>query len=229
MAFRRWFPLSLQEQAAFYSNFTQTFEKIAPALGFSAGDIAKLQADNAVMQYLAQTEVSLKAFKKSFQTLRDNLTKGKGINNAVYLQYVALSDPPVVSYGMFDRLFYLSDRITAAVGYTETVGAQLGILPKSVESLKPEELVLKLKAKPLTEARIEVRFVRGRTSGISLYIRRSNSDRLTELGRFFHSPAIVKIPLADDKPEQIYLCGRYLIGNDAVGNYSPMIELIVAP
>lgn len=229
MAFRRWFPLSLQEQAAFFANFTRVFVEIALTLGFKAEDIAALEADNAVMQYLARTEVNIKSFKRSFQSLRDNLTKGKGVNNPVYMNYTPFPEPPIVAYGIFERLFKLADRIEAADGYTSVVGAQLGILPKIKEALRTEDLSLKLKAKALTEATAEVRFVRGRTSGVNLYFRREGSEELHDLGRFFHSPVIVKIPLTDGKPERIYLSGRYLIGNETVGNHSPSVELLIAP
>jgi hypothetical protein len=35
--------------------------------------------------------------------------------------------------------------------------------------------------------------------------------------------------LTDGKPEKIYLSGRYLIGNQKVGGFSPSIELLIAP
>ncbi len=229
MAFRRWFPLSLQEQAAFFANFTRVFVEIALTLGFKAEDIAALEADNAVMQYLARTEVNIKAFKRGFQSLRNNLTKGKGVNNPIYTHYTPLSEPPIVPYGIFERLFNLADRITLSDAYTQGIGGQLGILPKTQEALRTEDLSLKLKAKALTEATAEVRFVRGRTSGVNLYFRREGSEELHDLGKFFHSPVNVKIPLTSDKPERIYLSGKYLIGNETVGNYSPSIELLIAP
>jgi hypothetical protein len=116
-----------------------------------------------------------------------------------------------------------------AEDYTAVIGAQLGILPKTPESLRPEDLKLNLKVKPLSEAQVEVRFVRGRTDGVNLYFRRAGGEELYDLGRFFHSPAIVKIPTLDDKPEQIYLSGRYLIGNNAVGSYSGAAESVVTP
>ena len=109
MAFRRWFPRSLQEQATFFANFTRVFAEIALRLGFTAEDIAALEADNAVMRYLVQTEFNIKTFKRSFQSLRDNLTRGKGVKNPIYMQYTPLPEPPIVPYGIFDRLFKLAD------------------------------------------------------------------------------------------------------------------------
>ena len=69
MAFRRWFPRSLSEQARFYANFTRVFIEIAESLGFTAEDIAELEADNAVMQYLAQLNLTLRNFRSAFRAI----------------------------------------------------------------------------------------------------------------------------------------------------------------
>lgn len=229
MAFRRWFPRSLHEQAAFYRNFTRVFKEIAPGLGFTEEDIAGLEADNDVMQYLLHTEVNIYSFRRGFKGLLQHLTNGKDDGtNPIYIRYTPFPEPPIVQYGMFERLFRLADRIVAADGYTPGIGAQMRILLPAKEALRIEDLALELKAKPLTEAQAEIRFVRGRTSGVNLYFRRAGSEEWFDLGRFFHSPVIVKIPLADGKPEKIHLRGRYLIGNKAVGSYSSSVELIVA-
>lgn len=230
MAFRSWFPLSLSEQAAFYRNFTRVFAENAVALGFSAEDVAKLEADNAVMQFLAQMQLNIKVFKRSFQSFRDNMTKGLSENTEKFTPFKMIDIPTEVEPNMFDRLFYLSDRIVGAKGYEESLGIRLGILPPPKKSLIVDELEPKLKARSIGQANLEVRFVRGKTSGVNLYYIHSNDDRRHDLGRFIHSPAIVRFPLIEeDKPEQILLFARYLIGNDAVGKFSPMIELIVAP
>lgn len=230
MAFRSWFPRSLSEQAAFYRNFTQVFAENAAALGFTTEDVAKLKVDNAVMQFLAKTEFNIKNFKKAFQYFRDNMTKGLVENANEFTPFNTIEVPPVVEPNMFDRLFFLADRIIRAENYDESLGVRLGILPKPQNALVPNELEPKLKAKPRERASIEVRFVRGKTSGINLYFKYSGEDKTYDLGRFFYSPAIVKIPLRDEKkPEQILLFARYLIGNDVVGKLSPMTELVVAP
>jgi len=229
MAFRRWFPRSLPEQARFYDNFTRAFAGEAAGLGFTAEDIAALEADNAVMQYLKLTDLMVRNFKSAFRALKRHLTLG-GDGEPTYIHFAPPDEPPIVPAGMFDRLFHLADRICAADGYTDVVGARLGILPPKSEALRAEDLSLKLKAKAKGAAQAEVKFVRGKTSGVNLYFRRAGSEERIDLGRFFSSPAIVKIPLIEaGKPEQIYLFGRYLIGNDAVGEFSPMVELLIAP
>lgn len=231
MAFRSWFPRSLPEQAAFYVNFTNGFIEIAEDLGFTTEDIAELQADTAVMQYLALTDSMMKNFKSAFRTFRINLTRGSDVGKATsYVHFLSPPEPPIVAYGMFDRLFHLADRIVAADGYTPATGARLGILPKGKEPLKVEELVLKLKIKAVGGAEAEVRFKRGRTSGVNLYFQREPFGEWFNLGRFPQSPAIVKIPLLDAaKPEVVYIRGRYLIGNDPAGEYSHITELLIAP
>lgn len=230
MAFRSWFPLSLSEQAAFYRNFTRVFSENAGALGFTGEDVAKLEADNAVMQFLAKTQNDLRIFRKSFQGFRDNMTKGIVENANEFMSFHSIDVPPGVEPNMFDRLFFLSDRIVSAKGYEESLGVLFGILPKPPPSLKPNEIEPKLKAKVIGQANLEVRFVRGKTSGIHLYFIRSGETEIHDLGKFFYSPAVVKIPLLDEtKPELIQLFAHYLIGNNPAGKSSPKLELVVAP
>jgi hypothetical protein len=231
MPFRRWFPTTLPKQAQFYNNFTRVFTETYESLGFTAEDLTILQADNALMQHLVLTELLLKTFMKAFRMFVKGITNGSsGGENSVYIVFNPPSPPPIVPEGMFERLFHLADRIVVADGYNDSVGARFGILPKTRESLRVKDLTLKLRAKALEGAAAEVRFTRGRTSGVNLYCRRAGDEKRIDLGRFFSSPAIVKIPLLDAaKPEQIYLFGRYLIGNDAVGSLSPMVSLVVTP
>jgi hypothetical protein len=229
MAHRRWFPRSLPEQAAFYANFTRVFVEEADGLGFTAADVAAQEADNAVIQYLKLSDLMVRNYKASFAAMKRHLTLG-GTGETMYVPFNLPDAPPIVPAGMFDRLFHLADRICAADGYTDVTGAQLGILPGRREALNAHDLMPKLKASALSGARIEVKFVRGRTSGIALYFRRAGTEEWIELGRFFSSPIIAGFPLLDaGKPEQIDLRGRYLIGNDAAGAFSPSTTLIIAP
>lgn len=228
--FRSWFPLSLVKQAAFFLSFTKVFKQIAASHGFSPEIIEALEKDCAMMQYLAAQESAMRTAKKAAQAFRRKMTKGKNDVEARYIDYFFPERPPIVPYGIFDRLFLLADRIEAAENYTRATGAELGILPKKKEALRAEDLKLKLKVKAMLERHAEVRFVRGRTSGINLYFQRAAFQEWFDLGRFFYSPIIVKIPLLDAiKPEQIYLRGRYLIGNEAVGDFSAITPLIITP
>lgn len=230
MAFRDWFPRALQAQALFFLTFTKIFKEHAVSLGFTEEDIEKLEADCAVMQYLAQVDILLGTSRKGFVKLKKQLTRGKLGNRSTYVSFELPTEPPIVPDGIFERLFKLADRICAADNYTPSVGAAFGILPKKKEALREEDLRLQLKIKQLAQAQVEIRYVRGRTSGVNLYMQRADSEEWIDLGRFFHSPIIIKIPLlAEEKPEQIRLRGRYLIGNDAVGDYSPITPLIVSP
>ena len=230
MAFRTWFPKSLQAQAAFFLSFTIMFRERAASMGFSVEDIEKLEADTAVMQYLAQIDVLFGKSQKSFTAFKKQLTKGRSGNQSAYPNFELPSAPPIVPDGIFERLFKLADRICAADNYSPSVGAAFNILPKKKEALRAEDLRLSLKIKQLAQAQVEIRYVRGKTSGVNLYLQRAGSDEWIDLGRFFHSPIIIKIPLlVADQPEQFYLRGRYLIGNEAVGEYSAITPLILRP
>lgn len=229
MAFRSWFPRALQEQAAFIANFTRVFVEIAASLGFSAEVVARLEADNAVMQYLAQMDYNLKTYIKGFNSFRNNLTGGKQRVTPKYPKINDISEPPIVPYGIFERLFKLADLIEASDGYSTIIGARLGILPQKQEALRREDLVLNLKIREFPEGEIEIRFVKGRTSGVSLDYRYDGTQERHDLGRFFKSPVKLKLPMEDGKPVKIYVRGRYLLGNEEIGAYSNEFEVILIP
>ncbi|HQU85182.1 MAG TPA: hypothetical protein PKY59_18730 [Pyrinomonadaceae bacterium] len=229
MAFRRWFPLALQEQAAFFRNFTRVFVEIAVSLGFTAEDIAKLEADNAVMQYLAQMDYGLQAYMKSFSSFKRNITTSKERHLPVYPILPDFAEPPIVPYGIFQRLFKLADRIEASDGYTESIGGRLGILPKAKEALRIEELDLQLKIETRAEGVLIIRFVKGKTNGVNLYVQRENSADWQDFGRFFKSPVELKLGEKDAKPETVQIRGRYIIGNKAVGEMSAQYQVVLLP
>lgn len=229
MGLRRWFPLALQEQAAFIANFTKTFVEIAASLGFSAEDVAKLEADNAVMQYLAQMDYGLRTYMKSFSSFKKNITTGNLRISPVYPILPDFSEPPIVPYGIFERLFKLADRIEAADGYTTVIGGRLGILQKKEEALRVQDLDLQLKIEARAAGEIVIRFVKGRTNGVNLYVQRGENPDWQNLGRFFKSPVELKLGEKDAKPEMIKIQGRYLIGNEAVGEMSNQYQVVLLP
>lgn len=74
---RRWFPLSLQERAAWFDNFRNVFSVNGVSLGFTPANIASVENDNTCVQFLAATAVSLEAFKNAVLQYRVIVTEGK--------------------------------------------------------------------------------------------------------------------------------------------------------
>ncbi len=59
----RWLPRGLQALAAWFQNFATQFNVVGTQLGFTALDQSGLDADNLIVQFLAQTTVDVESYK----------------------------------------------------------------------------------------------------------------------------------------------------------------------
>lgn len=227
---RRWFPLSLQARAAWFENFSRQFEEVGASLGFNAAKITAVANDNAMMQFLAEADIAVKAYEKAVMEFRQLITEGDiGDTLPQFPADPNLTAPASVPTGIFERLDRLVDQIENADAYTTEIGALLGILPRGETETPVDELKPELKGRALPNYQPEISFTRGSTGGISIQIQRGNSDVWTDAGNFFKSPAILTItPTIPNTPEAVRIRARYLEGNTAVGEWSDTVNLVVS-
>lgn len=137
----KWFPSGLQNRAAWYANFNTQFALVATLLGFTNADITAVNNDNTMMQFLADYDVQEKAFSKAVTQFRRIITEDDiGEPTPVFPDVPTLGNPGNCATGMFERLNDLRDRILVAPGYTNEIGAILGILPTQSEQIAPETI-----------------------------------------------------------------------------------------
>jgi hypothetical protein len=70
---------------------------------------------------------------------------------------------------------------------------------------------------------------RGKTDGVNIRVKVDNQPHWTKGGRFFKSPAILKIPDGTDLPGAIQIRARYLQGNAPVGQNSDTVNVVTQP
>lgn len=144
---RRWFPQSLPARAMWYRNFYEKFSDVATSLGFSAADVAAVEQDNQVMQFLAQTTASLDSYEDAVKKYLAIITEGDIGNPApMFPADLKFILPVLVATGIFERLVKLVERIKVAPNYTEEIGALLGILPTETGSVSPDSVKPSIKA-----------------------------------------------------------------------------------
>lgn len=87
----------------------------------------------------------------------------------------------------------------------------------------------KIKVRPNVEGTsFTVRCTIGRFDGIEVSFRRQGSTEWENAGRFARSPATISIiPTEAGRPEKISVRIRMSKGNDAVGQYSEVHEIVV--
>ena len=218
-------------RAAGMLNFDTQMQTLATGLGISAADLAKLDDDAAAVQMLAAAAVSIDAYTAAVRQYRMIITEGNiGDPTPTFPADLVLTPPAVVQTGIFERLDNMVKRIRVAPTYTDEIGAMLGILPTTPTPIPPVDMVPSLKALPMPNSVVQVSFVRGQTSGIAIEMKIDNADTWSDAGRYFKSPAELVIPQnAQGLPRAVQVRARYVEGNNAIGQYSPVVTTATQP
>ncbi len=225
----KWFPTDLQGRNAWFQNFATNFALVAAALGFTPAEVTSVANDAEVMDFLAQTDVTVNAYVDGVRNYRKTMTEGD-VNGTspTFPADLTLAPPIVIGLGIFERLDDLVKRIRVSPSYTEETGALLGILTSGGGHSGPVgDTVPVLKASVDPGHVIEVKFTRGSSDGI--YIEKNvNNGGFGFAEKAFKSPAIIVVP-GDGIPQQVQLRARFLDGNNPVGDWSSIVTVQTIP
>jgi len=226
----KWFPTSLQERAAWYQNFSTQFLVVATQLGFTVLDQSGVDADNLIVQFLAQTAVDIDSYKDAVRQYRVIMLEGNvGDPMPSFPANTSFSAPASRPTGIFERLDELVKRIRVSPSYTDEIGALLGILPSGSGSVSPIDLKPVIKAVALPGSVVLVSFVRGSTDGVIVETKLDNGT-WSDAGRYFKSPAQLPIPQnADNLPRAVQVRARYVDGDTPVGQLSSVVSTATQP
>jgi hypothetical protein len=228
---RTWFPSSLQERVAWFNNFNNQMQAIGTTLGFTAGELAALTADQQVMEFLGNTMPALVAYSKSVRDFKDEWTQGDiGDPASTFPADVSFTPPsPIPATGCFERLDQMVKRIRTAPAYNEETGSLLGIIPQKGDDLVEADMKPAIKPSATPGSNIDVQFTRGQADGILIESKVDNAAGWNTEGRFLKSPFTISIPDGNGMPHSVQLRARYFIGNDLVGVYSEIYTIITTP
>lgn len=226
----RFFPTSLQDQAAWCNNFAIQFAILATILGFR-DFIGGVNADSAAMQKLAAVAIQLKAYRQAVQQYRTTILYGSiGQTTPEFPALPAYGIPDTVPTGMFERFDILVKQIRLSPTYTEEIGALLGIIPANRPALPTEDLQPLVKMLAMPGSTVQVSFVRGNTDGVMLQTKIDKAENWSDSGRFFTSP--IQLPIPENPtglPRSVQVRARYIEGNAAVGQFSPVVMTSTQP
>lgn len=225
---KKWLPRTLEALAPWYGNFALKFDLFAVDLGFAAADIASVNNDNLVVQWLLDAQTAFDANIDGFRDFRDETLYGEENDPKPNEPVTTLPSPPaVMTAAIIERLVNLVGRIKLAKNYTEDIGSQLGIIGSESESIAPENWKPTLKVRVLAGGDASVEFVRGESNGILLEQQKGNETVWTKIGNFNSSPA--GLHYEETAPQTIRLRGRLLQKNDPVGEYSDIVQFVTNP
>jgi hypothetical protein len=227
-------PRTDPELVIWFKNFAQGFATHATALGFTAADVSAVQADAAMLDYMIgdvlptyQSALQARTAYKNF--IKDGLV-GVGGGDPPGAAVTGTA-PATVAPGVVPRLRRLIQRIKAAPNYTQTIGEQLDIIgpekssPADDPASKPTAKAL---AQPGSHVRIE--FNKSVFDGVSIEARRKGETEWTPLGQDLFSPFIdTRPPVQSGTPEVREYRLRYLLRDEAVGQWSDIISVTTTP
>lgn len=227
-------PRSDNELMVWLNNFSTAFASNAATLGFATAEVNSVNADAAMLSFLVGDLVpSHKSTLKACSTYKDFVIAGPlgrpgGPPPGAATTAVA---PSTVPPGILPRLRNLVQRIQLAPGYNEAIGLALGITGTegSSASLGTEPKPT-LKAHSNGPGTVQVDFSKERFDGVVIESRRAGEAGWQPLGLDNYSPYIDdRPPLEAGKPEQREYRARYLLRDQATGDWSDIVTATFIP
>lgn len=225
---RSWLPTTLDTLAPWFANFALKFTQFGGGLGFAGAVMTQVGEDNEMVQWLADADEVSEANRAGFRKYRDETLYDEKNSTAPIAPMTDLPAPPAKTpFAIIQRLVNLVERVELADSYTQNIGAQLGILPTTSDSIAPENWTTSLKVKDLPAYQLEVDFVKGESDGIALQTQIGDSETWTSAGNFGKRPVVLTVtPTTPNAPVSVRIRGRLLKGNSPVGEYSDIVQTV---
>lgn len=226
----RWFPGNLSDRATWCSNFSIQFSTLAASLGFTPVELADIQDDLQIVIAMPQIIEQVDAYKESVRKYRIAVTENPdNTPQDLFPTFPAIVAPSPVPNGIFRRLSDTRDRILLSPNYTETIGAQLGILtdnPPVPAEIKP---VIKATAQ-FNGYKFDVVTSKQGMQAFKVLIRRMDSEAWQEAAFGTTSPLVVTVtPHTTGQAERIQVCVQLIDKNAPVGIPSDIVYVTINP
>lgn len=230
---KKWLPRTLEALAPWFANFAMKFDEFAVGLGFVAADVAKVQNDNLMVQWLANAQTVAEANLDGFRKFRDESLYGEKGDPAPVDPSTALPpQPAALTTNIVERLIKLVERIQIADGYTESIGAALGIVAAPEGSISAGEVKPTIQLFPAAgnyEAAIVVAG-RGASDMFDVQARPMTSDTWTTVKSGTGKSIDFKlVPTTPGQPEKFLIRVQLLRKNQPYGQPSDPAYVTVAP
>ena len=232
----RYYPHNRAGQINWHLNFAKEFPKVAPGLGFTAGEITSAANDSNYAVYLLQqlapmldtTAASLTGF---VHTVLEGLPQGTPLTPPEMPDYPA--GPAAVPPGIDTRRQARVERIKRATGYTpDVVGRQLGLAAADAgfEASKYKAELAQPQQSGPGKVVVPFRKAGGKINGINLYRQRAGEASPTLVKFFMRTPAVDTAPLAQANGAalKVTYTARAVVNDEEVGQPSESRSLMVS-
>jgi hypothetical protein len=220
--------------AIWLKNFGQAFAVHGPTLGFTAAEVAAVEADVAMLQYVISDLVpnfksGLEA-RYSYKELIKNGPVGAPTSAPPPLPATGAA-PATVAPGVMPRLRLIIQHIKSAPAYTTEIGDDLGITGKGEgDEVDTDTAKPKLKATALTGHVVRVEFNKSIFDGVWIESKRKGDADWMPLGIDLHSPYIdTRPPAQAGTPEAREYRARFYDNDMPTGAWSDSVSVTTIP
>jgi hypothetical protein len=224
---KTYLPTSDADRVIWLNNFSTKIGTYATSIGITTAEVTSVHNDAAFFQFI---ENMVEVYK---QTVNNVVGYKNLVKHAIGQQHLgaipslpALGTPPaVITEGAFDRVMKLVARIKASLAYTDSIGADLGIIaPTQVVDPNALQPVLKVK---LEAGRPHIKCTKGIADAMDLFVDRRDGNGFILIGRLCKTDYFdtASLPTGVSLSEWDYKA-IYVIGNDNVGMMS-LVESVV--
>jgi hypothetical protein len=245
MSKSKYMPRPYKDRVVWFMNFNAVFATVATTLGFTAAEIAAVNADYLAAKYIMDMLEMFKAEMLERTSFKDILFDG---DPGVVLTEMPVGPvlpvaPEVVQPGIFSRVSKVVQRIKNHPGYNNSIGRNLGIIgPEKNVDLLTIKPVIGLKA--VTSNSVIIDFNKGEMEGVVVFsgspvvvAPEENTNQTpgneseaeinwTEIARVIHAPFVDNRVNTLNKPETRYYKMQYLKHDKVVGQESDIIRVI---
>ena len=228
-------PRTDNELMVWLNNFSTAFATHAVALGFTTAEVNSVNADTAMLSFLVGDLLpNFKSSLKACSTYKERIIFGSlgSPGGPPPAAPTTATAPATVPPGMLTRLRNLVQRIRLAPAYTEEIGLALGIDEPAGGGPSAPNAMPKptLKARSSGPGTVQVDFSKEKFDGVVIESRRAGEDGWQSLGIDNYSPYIDdRPPLEAGKPERREYRARYLLRDQASGEWSDIVTATFVP
>ena len=221
-------PATDADRVVWLSNFSNRLGQYRVALGLTQAETNSVVADADMFAYIVQLQGAAQHYAQAISNTKRQLR-----NAAQQVAMPALPNlpsigtaPAAVSSGIFNRLALLVTRIKQSGAYTGAMGQDLGVIAP-VHVIDPNTMM------PNLSIRLEsgfplLKWKKGDSDSINIYVDRRDGNGFVLLAHTVKNSFIDTQAL----PPNTFTVswdykGRYLIGDDEVGQFSQVLSINV--
>lgn len=221
-------PDSDADRVSWLLNFKTKLQGYAATFGLTAAEVTSVQNDYAYYAYEVQLHEFARQLSKAVGEHK-RLARSSATQQAMpaFPAMPALGTAPAaVNSGIFNRIAKLVQRLKYHLSYTDAIGRDLGIVA-SVPVFNPNAMQPDLSIR-LNAGRPHLKWKKGDSDFIKLFVDRHDNRGFVLLAQVFRNEYIDIAEL----PEGVFGAtwdykGRYMIGDDEVGQFSQVISINV--